>query len=110
MNYEVAKGKRQTPLGGETLDQEEKPLVQIPEKEATELAKRLRHSLKGVALSVYAYISKKGLRALHVAVDCEVKGVTKSYDIHYKADSDMTKMARNAINRITAEFELNNRT
>lgn len=81
-----------------------RPVVQIPEREANELAKRLRHAkeLQGVALSVYGYISETGTRALHVAVDHE----EDRYDIRYKADTEIEKLERNAIKRIRAQFEM----
>lgn len=90
---------------GETLEQQPvRPIVQIPEREATELAKRLRHSpeLVGVALSVYGYIAKTGVRALHVAVDYD----HKNYDLRYKADTEIEKLERNAIKRIRAQFDM----
>lgn len=87
----------------------ERQQVQIPEKEANELAKRLRHdnSLKGVGLSVYAYVSDKGIRALHVACDKSLPGGKyESFDIRYKADTEVDKLAKNAIKRIRAQFVL----
>lgn len=85
-----------------------RPIVKVPEAEANELAKRLRHTkeLSGVGLSVYAYVNRAGVRALHVAADCKVEGKMKSYDIRYKADTDMDKLERNAKKRLSAEFVL----
>lgn len=82
--------------------------VQIPEAEANELVKRLRHSkLVGVGLSVYAYVSKNGTRALHVAADLATgNGDYQRYDIQYKADTDMDKLERNALKRIRTEFHM----
>ena len=85
-------------------------LVEVPEREATELAKRLRHTkaLSGVGLSVYAYVSKDGVRALHVAADNpdESNDDNVRYDIRYKADTDIDKLERNAVKRIRAQFVL----
>lgn len=92
--------------------EDEKVAVQIPEKEATELAKRLRHSdaLRKVSLSVYAYVSKSGARALHVAVDWPVgnTGKWETMDIRYKADhpKGVDALYKNAVKRIVAHFHL----
>jgi len=91
---------------------EEKVIVQIPEKEATELAKRLRHSdaLSKVSLSVYGYVTKSGVRALHVAIDRAVgrTGKYETWDIRYKADhpKGVEGLYKNAVKRIVAHFNL----
>lgn len=90
-------------------EEQPKVQVQIPEKEANELASALRHTkaLKGVGLSVYAYVSRSGTRALHVAADKDLgNGNYQRYDIQYKADKDISLIARNAIKRIRAEFDM----
>lgn len=84
-----------------------RPVVRVPEQEATELAKRLRHALRGVGLSVYGYVNEKGVRALHVAVDYrDSGGLTHRYDIRYKADTEISLLERNAMKRITSHFGL----
>lgn len=86
-----------------------RPQVKVPEAEANELTRRLRHTkeLQGVGLSVYAYISKEGHRALHVAVDKKLgSGNYLSYDLRYKADTDIEKLERNAVKRIRAQFDI----
>lgn len=91
---------------------EEKVIVQIPEKEATDLASKLRHSdaLRKVSLSVYAYVTKSGVRALHVAIDHPIgnTGKWKSWDIRYKADhpQGVEGLYKNAVKRIVAHFNL----
>jgi predicted secreted protein len=91
---------------------EEKVIVKVPEQEATELAKKLRHSdaLSKVSLSVYAYITKSGTRALHVAIDRAVgrTGKYESWDIRYKADhpKGVDGLYTNAVKRIVAHFNL----
>jgi len=88
-------------------DQPVRPTVQVPEREATELAKRLRHALSGVGLSVYGYVNEKGIRALHVAVDYrDSDAKVHRYDIRYKADTDVVLLERNAVKRITSHFGL----
>lgn len=90
-------------------EQFERPIVQMPEKEANELVKRLRHTkaLKGVGLSVYAYVNERGTRALHVAADHSTgDGSYDRYDIRYKADTDIDKLEKNAVKRIRTQFEL----
>jgi hypothetical protein len=70
----------------------------------------LRHdkTLSGVGLSVYAYVNKKGIRALHVAADNPDKSNEDNlrYDLNYKADTDMILLHRNASKRIRSQFEL----
>jgi hypothetical protein len=90
------------------MDDQPKVQVKLPEAEANELTKRLRHTkaLSGVGLSVYAMVTRSGIRALHLAADCKVDGKMKSYDVKYKADTDMAKIERNAVKRLSAEFEL----
>lgn len=82
----------------------------VPEAEAAALLKRLRNSdaLQGVALSVSAYISKTGKRALHVAIDREVGRSRKyeSWDIRYNADTSTDQLYKNAVKRIVAHFNL----
>ena len=92
------------------MEEEPKVRVVVPEAEATALAAKLRNSdaLRGVALSVYAYITKSGKRALHVAVDWRVGRTDKykSYDIRYDADNETDKLYKNAVKRIVAHFNL----
>lgn len=75
----------------------------VPEKEANELTKRLRHhpDLAGCGISVYAYVNKSGTRALHVAVDFP-KG--ERYDLRYKAETDIKLLERNAVKRIKSHW------
>lgn len=83
--------------------------VQLPEKEANALTKELRHhrELVGLGLSVYAYISKQGVRALHVAVDRSTfAGNYDSYNLYYRADTELTKLVKNAVKRIRAHYSL----
>lgn len=88
-------------------DQPVRPKVQVPEREATQLAARLRHHLEGVGLSVYGYVNRDGIRALHVAVDHRDEDkVTHRYDIRYKADTDVGILERNALKRIRSHFNL----
>ena len=91
------------------MDEPIRQQVQIPEKEATALLKKLRHSkaLAGLAISVYAYVNKKGTRALHVAVDKPIADGADwdRLDLHYKADTDLPVLHRNAVKRIVSHFE-----
>lgn len=82
--------------------------VRIPEQEAIQLTRSLRHhpELVGFGISVYAYISQDGTRALHVAVDRSDRGGSYNrYDLRYKADTDMTRLVTNAVKRIKAKFD-----
>lgn len=92
------------------LEDEPTVRVTVPEAEATALAAKLRNSdaLRGVGLSVYAYISKSGKRALHVAVDWRVGRTDKykSYDLRYNADVPTDQLYKNAVKRIVAHFNL----
>lgn len=84
--------------------------VKAPEKEATALVKKLRHNkiLKGLGISVYAYVNKKGIRALHVAADKPKDDGADwdRFDLHYKADTDLAVLDKNATKRICAHFGL----
>lgn len=86
----------------------ERVTVVVPEKEATDLARVLRHrsELNGLGLSCYGFINKKGIRAIHVAVDGP-DGVAR-YDIYYKADAvakSPERAAANASRKILAHFD-----
>lgn len=91
------------------MDEPIRQQVQIPEKEATALLKKLRHTkaLSGLAISVYAYVNKKGTRALHVAVDRPLADGADwdRFDIHYKADTELPVLAKNAVKKITGYFD-----
>lgn len=92
------------------MEEEQKVRPTVPEAEATELLRKLRNSdaLRGVALSVSAYISRTGKRALHVAIDREVGKMRRyeSWDIRYNADTPTDMLYKNAVKRIVAHFNL----
>lgn len=92
------------------MDEPIRQKVQAPEKEATALVRELRHNpqLKNLRLgiSVLAYVNKKGIRALHVQVDKPLPDGTDwdRFDLHYKADTDLAILDKNAVKRILAHF------
>lgn len=89
-------------------DQPVRRIASVPEAEANELAKRLRHrkELHGCGISVYAYVPKSGVPALHVAVDFPPgEGIEGDrYDIRYKAETDVKILERNAVKRILSKW------
>lgn len=89
------------------MKEEPRTPVQIPEREATELVKKLRNAMPGVGVSVYGLISKKGARVLEVVADNpDDESTLTRCEIKYGADKDLDKVARHAVSRIMNEFAL----
>lgn len=78
-------------------------IQRVPEAEANELTRRLRHNkeLSGCGISVSAYVNKTGVPALHVAVDFPEGD---RYDIRYKAETPVHQLERNAVKRILSTW------
>jgi hypothetical protein len=83
--------------------------VRVPEREANILVKELRHhrELAGLGVSVYAFVTKTGNPALHIAADHSLgNGEYDRYDLYYKAHTETAVMVKNAVKRIKAKFGL----
>lgn len=89
------------------MKEEPRTPVQIPDREATELVRKLRNALPGVGVSVYAFVSPKGVRALEVVADNpDDEAEPLRCEIKYGADKDLDKVTRHAVSRIKNEFAL----
>lgn len=86
-----------------------KPRVKLPEAEAVKLAAMIRGrvSKMPIVLSVFAFISKKGLPALEVQVDyTNPQGVVETANYNYKASDDPFAVSRHVLKRIKSQFDL----